>query len=309
MLADARKRKATTQVRDAASSALEGGLKAGVGELVKPILSGLISGALAAGLSSGAAAAIASIVASWFRRVESVTEQIKAVESSLEVLLSQHLHTGLRRARKAYELAAFDDHQRAVRDGHLGFAIEELERAWTITKDRGLPGELLFMIRLVQGLCEIRRQGGCYAAAQFFHDCRMSLAQRSTVLAEEIRQAQSQVERTTQHLEHEEREAQRRPEYRDNPHYRRSQLRNPIAPHRHLPDGYVPEPEMIQTFDPIPHALAAADLRRRRELQVQIEAALQAESARIEELDQLLTHLPQIDLAGPEGMTLGEVFS
>lgn len=307
MVSQKKKAQAAERAREVAATGLKNGLGATLTEVAKPAFLGVVSEVVASGVAAGAGAAVVSLVEIWIRNAESVTSHLKSIESDLDILLSVPLQTGLRQARSGYELAAHDCHQMNVREEHLRFAIEQLEQAWTIASDKELSPELLILIRMVQGLCEIRRRGGQHAAKQCFDECLEYVNERTERLSRQLDEASQQLDEIASELDSVEKNARRSSEYRENPRYNPSEPRIAIRPGKLWPDGHLPPPRMIQTFDPTPYREQAKKLRDRRAEQEKQQDDIRVELCECRALIKSLENLHLLDLSDREAVRIGDV--
>ena len=164
--------------------------KSAIGEATKEFIKRSTSAAVQT-IVSGASTALAGATVGPILRVllrvsDEVSRKLDKVSAKLDKQLHAAFDTGVREAIRSLRLPSSRPEAATFRNQRLTFAIDELERAWTLSLGLPTEGRDRFVIRLLQGFCSIGIPGGVHYASAQFQECIGWLKQQMQQGIEEL---------------------------------------------------------------------------------------------------------------------------
>ena len=126
-----------------------------------------------------------------------------SISTKLDDLIAAPLRTGVRAAQEALDLPWEDEAQQRFREERLKFAIQELDRALTLSERIKNPDVSQFYILFLQGLCAGETTGGMRLARVKLYKVAERLEAESSAQAAIAKMAESQAGKCASMIRHE----------------------------------------------------------------------------------------------------------
>ena len=169
-------------VRESVTDSLQSAMETLGKKIAQDALHDQVAAILAEATSDLASKFVGAFVGSLLRFLFGIRNELS---QKLNKVIRAPFETGLRVATEALSLDGNGDDQCGVRERRLFFAIEELDRAITLTEGTEKDAVERNLIRLLQGLCALEIRGGRSLARSLLSPVAVALATESQAMAKE----------------------------------------------------------------------------------------------------------------------------